>query len=203
MAEIAGNAGWLLAIYISVLIFIAFLVIQKLYSRFEGMDLLDISSQIAGGAGRIIVGTIVIVTLLFFVSLYLRIFAEDMKIVALTNSPISYVTFFFVACMTIGAYLGIEAIARYHALVIPIIVVGYLIIIVGVSPYMNVMEIFPILGNGAKPIFIYGSLGISVFMELIYLFLLVPFIKSHKNFKNVGYTALGFSTIFLTLSVFV
>jgi spore germination protein (amino acid permease) len=200
MAEVAGNAAWMLVVYISIITFVAFFIIQKLYSRFEGKDLIDIGEHIAGGFGRIVTGLVIIIILLFLVSIYIRIFAEDMKVVSLTTSPISYVTTFFVICMVIGAYLGIEAIARYHAIAIPIIIAGYLIIMAGVIPYVNLSNLLPIFGSGIKSIFIDGSVITSVYMELIFLFLLAPYVKTHKNFKSSGYTVLGLSTIVLTLT---
>lgn len=203
MAEVAGTAGWLVAIYISMLAFVAFYIIQRLYKKFEGLDLLDLGEHAAGGIGRIAVGLIVIATLIFSVSLYLRVFVEDMKVVALTVSPISYVASFFIICMAIGAYLGIEAIARYHALAIPVIIAGYIIIISGVTPYVDLSNIFPILGNGAKALLVDGSMKSGVYMEFIILFLLIPFIKNNKTMKSVGFISLGTTAFFIVLATFI
>ncbi|NJD02017.1 MAG: spore gernimation protein, partial [Ruminiclostridium sp.] len=58
MAEEAGNAGWLLAIYICILAFAGIYIVAKLYRNFEGKDLLDIGEHIGGSIGRIAVGSI-------------------------------------------------------------------------------------------------------------------------------------------------
>ncbi len=200
MTEEAGNAGWLLAIYICILAFAGFYIIAKLYRKFEGKDLLDIGEHIGGSIGRVVVGLIVVALLLFIVSIIVRTFTEDMKIVALAVSPISYVTTFFIVCMVIGAYLGLEAIARYHAIIMPVIGVGYLLIILGVTPYMELSNLLPILGKGANAIFIHGSLATGVFTELIFLFLLTPFLKSNQRFKSTGYTALAITSLLLIIS---
>ncbi|NJD01960.1 MAG: spore gernimation protein [Ruminiclostridium sp.] len=203
MAEEAGNAGWMLAIYICILAFAGFYIVAKLYRKFEGKDLLDIGEHIGGSMGRVAVGSIIIAFLLYIVSIYVRTFSEDMKIVALTVSPISYVTTFFIVCMVIGAWLGIEAIARYHAIVVPVIAAGYLLIIIGVAPFIEFSNLLPIFGNGAKSIFVDGALKTGIFTELIVLFLLAPFLKSRKRFESSGYTALAISSVLLVTAALV
>ncbi|MCR4435856.1 MAG: GerAB/ArcD/ProY family transporter [Clostridiales bacterium] len=194
MAERGGTAGWILAAYISVLAFLLFLLISRLYSRFEGKDLLDLGEYIGGSAGRIIVGIIILIHITFIISIILREFAEDMKVISLPASPISFVILFFLSGMIAGAYAGIEAIVRFHAFIVPIILAGYLIIIGGVAPYYNISNIMPILGNGAYAIFGSGFFRISSFSGLIALFLLFPFIKTGKNFKSAGSLAIGISS---------
>lgn len=203
MAEEAGNAGWLLTIYICILAFAGFFIIAKLYKPFEDKDLLDIGGHIGGKIGKIAVGLVLLALLAFTVSLNLRILAEEMKTVALTNSPISYVSAFLIICMVIGAYLGIEALARYHAIIVPIIAAGYLIIISGVIPYIDISNLVPIFGKGPYNIFVDGMLNIGVFTELIILFLLTPYLKTHKRLTSTGFTALGFSAFFMILAVIV
>lgn len=200
-AETAGTASWILVIYISLLVFGLFFVISKLYRRFEGKDLLDIGEHIGGTFGRIVTGTVVLVFLITFTSVIMREFAEDMKVVAFSVSPVSFVTMFFLVSMVVGAYFGIEAIVRFHAIAIPVIATGYLIIIAAVLPFTDFTNLLPILGNGAKSIFFDGILRISIYSEILLLFLIVPFIRTDKNLKKVGFTALGFSTFFLFLSV--
>jgi hypothetical protein len=134
---------------------------------------------------------------------HLRTFSENMKIVALTNSPLSFVQMFFIVCMITGAYFGIEAIVRFHAVAVPVIAAGFLLIMVGVSNYMDVSMVLPIMGSGAFEIFVSGALKVSVFSDFLLLFLLAPFIKTHKNLKKSGYWTLGLSTFFLFISTFV
>lgn len=203
MAETAGTAGWLLAIYLSVLAFIAFFIIVKLYKPFEGKDLLDIGEYIGGNAGRIIVGTIVLGFSLYIVSVILREFSEDMKIIGLTVSPLSFVMFFFLIGIIVSSYIGVEGIARYSVIAVPIISVGFLLILVGASAYVDFTNILPLFGNGTNAILGKGFFKISVFSELLFLFILIPFIKTHKNFKAVGYLSIGISSVFLTLGAFV
>ena len=201
MVESAATAGWLLSLYISVLALISFAIILKLYRRFEGKDIIDVSELAGGSILRIITGLVIIMHIAVTTSIILREFGEDMKVIALEVSPISFVEMFFVLGMVVGAYVGIEAIVRFHSIVVPIIIVGYLVIILGVAPYYDFRNLFPVLGLGWNDVFIKGAARVSSYSALILLFVIVPFLKTYKNLKIVGYWTIGLSTFFLTVSV--
>jgi spore germination protein (amino acid permease) len=127
----------------------------------------------------------------------LREFSEEMKVVSLPSSPLSYVMFFFILGIVAGSFLGIESIMRYNAIIVPVIAAGYIVILLGIIPKLDISNIYPILGLGADDIFIKGFFRVSVFGELIVFFLLPPFIGNNRKTKAVGFTALGFSSAFL------
>ncbi len=199
-AELAGNASWLLIVYLSALVLVLFFIISKLYSKFEGKDLLDIGEYAAGSAGRVFTGIVILIFLIYSISIVLREFVEDMKVISLPISPISFVLLFFISCMAIGAYIGIEAILRIHAIAVPCIAAGFLFILIAVLPSCDFTNLLPILGNGIPDITVKSSRSVAIFSEFFLLFLIVPFIKTNKNFKKAGYTALGISAFFFTSS---
>lgn len=201
MMEAAWTAAWILTTYISILAFVLFMIIARLYKPFEGKDLLDLGEHIGGNAGRILVGAIVFLFLLYAAPVILREFSENMKTISLPQSPISYVALFFLAGMIIAAYLGIEAIARYSAIVVPIIAIGYLLIIVGSIQYFDISRITPWLGSGPYEIFVKGLPRISMFAGVILVYLIFPFIRTHKNFKTVGYISINLSGVFFLIGV--
>ena len=203
MVEIGGTAGWIVTVYISAIALLLFMLITKLYKGFEGKDLLDISEIIGGGILRVIVGLVVLGHYGLIISTILREFGEDMKVITLVNSPISFVEIFFLSGMIFGAYMGIEAIVRFGAVVVPMVFIGLLIIVLGVSPYYSFLSLAPILGNGAGDIFGKGILRVSSFSELISLFMLAPYIKTHNNFKKAGYFGVGVGAFNFFISTFV
>lgn len=192
-AEMAGTAGWISSAYISVLALILFSLIMKLYKKFEGKDLLDLGEYIGGGFGRGIIGIILIVYITFITAVILREFAEDMKVVILGVSPISFVLLFFLIGMIVGAYAGVESIFRLGAVAVPLILIGYIVIIVGVAPYYKLENMMPLLGSGPYDIFVKGLPRVSAFSALIILFIYFPFIKSHNNVKQAGIWSIGFT----------
>ena len=195
--EDAGTAGWVLTIYVSLLSVLFYFILIRFMGKFEGKDLIDIAGIAGGKIVRMITGLIVTITLFYLSATVLREFAEDMKTVSLPTSPISYIMLIFLIGVVAGSFLGIEAIMRYHAIIVPIIAVGFLIILLGVVPKMELTNVLPILGNGVYDIFGKGFFKVSAFGELLILFLLPPFMDSHKNVRTAGYAAIGFSSFFL------
>lgn len=202
VVESVGTSGWLLILYVSILAFLIYLLIINLYKRHQGLDLIDIGEHVAGTPGRIFVGSVVLLYLIFVTSMILREFSENVKIIFLQLSPISFVSLFFIVGMIVGAYLGLEAIVRLNVIMVPITFASYVLILIGVSKYFNITRLTPILGFGSYELFIKGIPKISLFSGSILLFFLTPYIKSYKTFKSVGYIGFLFSAILLFSAVF-
>lgn len=187
--EAVGPAGWLLILYVSCIALLGFAMISKLYRKFEGLDLIDVGEYTAGAFGRIITGLLIFVYSIFIITIILREFAEDMKVIILPQTPISFVTMFFLTGMILGAYKGIEAIVRLNSIAMPVIILGFFIITVAVAPYFEVSNLLPVLGKGANQIFVKGFNKVSFFGAIINLYLIYPFIRTRKNFNRIGYTS--------------
>ena len=203
MAEVSGTAGWIHTIYVSVLAIVLFRIGSKLYEPFAGMDILDVGQLIAGAAGRILTGIIIVAYFIYITSVVIREFSENLKTISFNLSPISFVGILLLLGMVAGAYSGIESIVRFSAIAVPAIFLGYVIIIAGVLPYADISRIFPIMGNGVGEIFLKGINKISIFSGIIYLYLIAPYIKTYKHFSKTGYKGLLISGAILSGGVLV
>ncbi len=198
----AATAGWILSLYLSIVIIIVFAVLMLLYKKFEGKDIIEISETAGGKPLKIIIGLIITAMLFFFAMSVMREFTEEMRTISLPKSPLFFVMMFFIVGAALGSFLGIEAIVRYHAIMIPIISVAVVLIIIGIIPHMDITNIYPILGSGPKSIFVDGLPKISVYGELIILFLLPPFIREYKSCRASGFIALIISSLTLGIAAF-
>lgn len=196
--EIAGTAGWILPIYTGVIALLFFLCISKLFASFNGKDIIDVS-EIAGGKPFVVfTGIVIVIFFMFIISSSLRLYSEQMKSMAFENSPISFITLLFLVGMVIAVYLGIETIVRFQAVLVPVSIAAFLIFLIGLTPYCEIDNIFPLLGNGAEKLFVSGALKVSEFSELFMLFMLFPFLQKHSDFKRVGWFSIIASTFFMT-----
>jgi len=197
--EDAANAGWISAIVSGITVLIMLTVLLRMYRKFDGKDILDIS-EIAGGKFlRFITGTVITLSLFTLTVVVIRKFSEDMKIVSLPVSPLSYVMSFFIIGIALACFFGLEAIVRFHAIVIPVIVAGFVVILLGVTPQMDITNLMPFWGTGIKDILTKGFLRSSVYGEMAVLFLLPPFLGGQEKVRRVGYGAFFLSAFFMIL----
>lgn len=201
IAEIAGPAAWIFISYVAVLSFIILWLIIRLYKNYEGMDLIDLGEYIVGRIGKIVVGTILAGYLIISSAVTLREYSENMKVISLNLSPISYVSFFFIIGMVIAAYLGLEAIVRFTSIAVPVIFVSYIIILIGVSNYYNFTRLAPFLGFGAYNLFIESIPRISFFSGIIVIFFVAPYLKSYELFRTSGHSGFLISAAIIISSV--
>lgn len=89
VAEEAGTAAWIMVLLVSVTVFVVFIVIAKIYKDFSNKDILDVAESGIGEAGKIIAGMLFMLQFLYLIPIVLREFAEDIKVVSLTTTPIS------------------------------------------------------------------------------------------------------------------
>lgn len=200
VTEIAGTAAWILLIYTGLLALVAFSIINLLYERFEGKDILDISGLFAGKTGMFFAGIIYFGYFLFITPVVLREFAEDLKIIAFTESPISYLSVFLVAGIAASAYFGLETVARVCSIIVPAIIFGIIIIGIAVSQFNDFHRLMPVMGNGPYNVFVKGLPRISIYSGIIELFLITPSIKTKSNFRFAGYVSLLLSIFFMVIS---
>jgi spore germination protein (amino acid permease) len=198
-AEDAATAGWMSAIVSGLAAFIMFIVIIRLFKRFGELDIIDISEIAGGKVLKVIAGTVITTGLFFLTVIVVRKFTEDMKIVSLPSSPLSYVMSIFIIGIVVACFFGMEALLRFHAIVIPIIGAGYLLILAGVMPKFDITNLTPIFGTGVDDIVIKGFLRSSVYCELLVLFLLPPFLGGYKKVRKVGYISFLSSAAFLVI----
>lgn len=195
--EDAGTAGWLSSVISCIIAVLLYTILLKLYRRFESSDILDMAEIAGGNFLRIATGLVISAIMLVVTVTVLREYSEDIKVLVLPTSPLSYVMMFFAIGMCVGCFLGIEAIVRFAAITIPIVATGYILIILGVVPHMDYKNLFPVLGTGLNSIVVNGILRSSVFMELLVVFLLPPFLGNSDKVGRSGYIAFGFSSFFL------
>ncbi len=180
----SGNAAWIQLLYNFAVALVIFFVTITAYRGKRG--LIELADILGGKALRIVTGVLIAVILtLNFVSI-IRIFPETVKIVLLQDARLELITAIFVIAIIIGAYAGIESIARVHYLFLPIAGVMLFVFLIMLLPYYDMDNIMPIFGNGAKSIFLSGFNSISLFSDMLLLYVLVPYAQNLDEVKQSG-----------------
>jgi len=92
--ENQGTGSVINVIYITLLALIAVYILNLLYKKFKGLDILDISNFLFGNKFKFVIGLIYIAHAIFVASLLLRNTAENLKTTYFQNTPTPYIVFF-------------------------------------------------------------------------------------------------------------
>ncbi len=191
----AGNAAWILCIYVTLLQLLLLFLISKVYDF--SRNLMDIK----GGVFKIITGILTTVFLILSMSSVVKIYPETVKIILLKNTPIELVYIIFSVAAVIGAYMGIEALGKICSLFQPIATVIMVLCFIFLIPSMHLYNLTPVLGKGIKSIGINGLTILSVFSDIFLIFLITPDGEDRKKIEKSGYKAIIIMGIVLTATM--
>lgn len=200
VSEDAGTAGWLMTLVVSAVVIALFSVLSGLYRKFAGRDLLDVGESALGSVGRILTGLLFMLQFLLIIPIILREFAEDIKVISLASTPISMIILIFCAGMIVGAWLGLETLARIHVLTVPILAGAFVLILLLNVQNFDISRLAPWLGLGGDVILRKGIVNLSIYSEFIVLFFMLPYLNNKKDFSGIGRYSLVFSGLFLVLT---
>ena len=94
--DTCGSASLLNIIYSTILVFIiAYILLFLLFKNFPSYDILDISNYLGGKILKNAIGIICAIYLLSVSSVFLRNFAEGLKLIYFFDAPIIYILLFF------------------------------------------------------------------------------------------------------------
>lgn len=195
-----GSASIINIIYVTLLAIFAVSILNLLYKKFKGMDILDISNFLLGKKFRFIIGMIYIIYLVFICSLLLRITTENLKTMYFQNTPTPYIVFFIVLAVGFINRYSLKSIIKCNLIIVPLIILSLIILFALSSGNFVFERVFPILGYSAKNTFLIGASNIFCFSNILFLFLIMPHLKDYKQFNKLSYTAIILSGI-LILSV--
>ncbi len=198
----SGTAGYLQVLLCTGVALLLFWGVSALYKKSGAKgDLFDLAKSSMGKVGLIISGTILFAFELLNVAMQLKIFSNTISTITLTNSPIYFILIFITVVMVAAGYAGIEGISRFCSIGGFIMAVFLGILLLFDIPHCDGSNLFPILGNGALAI-LKGTRSIAVFNEIIFLFLLIPYLKPDISIQKIGFTSLIIAGVIFSLCTF-
>lgn len=198
----SGSGSLLNIIYISLIVILLCLLINKLFKPFPNADLLDVSEFLGGKILKNIFGIVLISYLIFTASVLLRNVTENLKIVYYFKNSSAFVIIFLVVTPIIANFFGQRSIVKLNLIITPLVIIIFIVAFLGVSPLFVWQRIFPILGYGINNTF--GALGISNVFALngILIIMLIPsMLAKPDSFKKISLYSMFASATLLLLFV--
>lgn len=195
----SGNAAWIQAIYMSLIAYVVLLISIKFYQFTGNKSILQLAESLGNMPLKVLVSLLISVIIAANVGTEMRTFAESVKIILLPKTKIELIMILFAFTIVLGAYKGFSSLVTINALIFPFCLFFLVVLAVFLLPAYNINNIFPILGTGAKSIFIEGIRDMSCFSDLIALNLILPYCNDIETVKKSGKNAVIISGITLTV----
>lgn len=199
--EDQGTGSIVNIIYVTLLALFVVFILNLLYKKFKGMDILDISGFLFGNKFKFVIGLIYIFHSIFVASLLLRNTAENLKTTYFQNTPTPYIVFFMLVGVAYLNRFSLKTIIKCNLIIIPLIAISFITLFVLSFDNFVFERVFPILGNGAENIFLKGSSNIFCFGNIFFLLLLMPYLKDFNQFKKLSYTSIILSGFFIFITI--
>lgn len=108
-------------------------------------------------------------------SLVLRNIGDFLTVYIMPETPIQFIHFLMIIVVMMGIRLGIETLARAAEIIFPWFIVLFLLLLIFVSPQIEVRNIQPFLEGGMKPV-LHGALLFAAFpfMEYVVFLFIIP-----------------------------
>jgi spore germination protein (amino acid permease) len=136
-------------------------------------------------------------------ALFTREFSEEMTTVGLTSTPISIITIGYLAVCLVGAYLGLETLARAASVTYPFVAIGIIVLLIALYPIWEYSNIFPLIGSSLYDIFVVGTFKTAAVSEIILAGVIVRSFGDYKQIVRVGYSASFASFLLLIMMLLV
>lgn len=196
-----GPASILNIFYVTAILFVFTFIVIKLFKKFDNCDILDISYYLGGPILKRILALFFVGYCIFFTGLFLRDFAESLKIIYFHDFNISVILLLFLIASLIVNKLGFRKVVRCNFLILPAILITIIIVVGASIPDFTYQRVFPVFGYGFDRTFLFGLGTISAFSDFIILYYVIPLLKNKKSFTKVSFVSMFITAFLLVCAV--
>lgn len=195
------SATLLNIIYITAIVLFLILLLCKLFKKFPGLDLLDISDFLGGKILKDIVGVFFIFYFIVSSSIMLRNFCESLVVVYYPLTSYVFIILMFIIALALTNRLGFNATINTASIIFPLVLISAILLFCGNLDNFSFRRIFPILGDGFYNTFVLGLKNIGAFGGICYLYFLPPMLKEPEKFKKIAVISVIATGLFILLCV--
>lgn len=195
------SATLLNIIYNTIIVLFIILLVCKLYKKFPGLDLLDISKFLGGNVLKNIVGVLFIAYFIISSSMMLRNFCEGLVVVYYPLTNYILIILMFIISIGLVNRLSFNATLNTASIIFPLVLISVVLLFCGNLDNFSFRRIFPVLGDGFYNTFVLGLRNIGAFGGICYLYFLPPMLKESEKFKKIAVISVIFTGAFIFLCV--
>ena len=195
------SATLLNIIYNTIIVLFIILLVCKLFKKFPGLDLLDISKFLGGNVLENIVGGLFIAYFIISSSMMLRNFCEGIVVVYYPLTSYILIILMFIISIALVNRLSFNATLNTASIIFPLVLISVVLLFCGNLDNFSFRRIYPILGDGFYNTFILGLRNIGAFGGICYLYFLPPMLKEPEKFRKIAVISVIFTGIFIFLCV--
>lgn len=201
IVNLVGNGAIVNILYITLIDLIGLLIIIKLFEKFDGKDILDISEFLGNKPLKIIIG-ITSILLLFLVTFITLIdFSNVLHTIYFSNFPLIYILMFFIAGILIANLINFKAISNIICFIVPFSIISIIITFFARINDFNITNLTPILGKNYYTTFVLGASNTFAMYFIVVIYFLKPLLKNQNDFKKISIISYILSAILLLLTV--
>lgn len=170
LTNIEGPVGWLSIIIGAIILYLTIRPINLVMKRYEGDTILIIANKLLPKYISKLIGLYYICFFIIANSILLKDFAEQIKLLMLFNTPISFIIMTILLVASYASKKGVQPIAHITHVTFLIAFIPYLFLIIFSTYYSNYTNIFPIYPVDIEgvvrtiPNTLFGFFGFSILL---------------------------------------
>ncbi len=201
IVDLVGNGAIVNIIYISIIDLIGLLVIIKLFEKFDGKDILDISEFVGTSKLKAIVGLLSIILLFSVAFITIIDFSNVLHTIYFSSFPLIYILIFFIIGILIANLINFRAISNIISLIAPFAIISILITFFARIGDFDITNLTPVLGENYHTTFVMGLLNTFAMYFIVYIYFLKPLLQNQTEFKKISIISYIISVIMILLTV--
>ncbi|RFU66396.1 hypothetical protein D0469_17340 [Peribacillus saganii] len=194
------SSAWMIPILSGLIIFLPVFLLNKLLSHFENKNLHEIHKSLVGRHIGFLISLLLWLIGSVAIVIDTRSYVDIIKTMYFPATPTIIIYFVLMAACVFGAKKGIEAIGSVAYLLI-YIVIGFLFLaFILVIPDADFSKIFPVFGSGPREIMKESILNTAIYVDILYMALIFPYVARVKDYKKGTWFVLIFLMVELSLA---
>jgi len=197
------SSAWMIPILSGVFFVIPLFLLLKTMSLFQGKNLFEVIQKLFGKYIGFIVCLMIFFITLFAVSFDTRTYTEIIRSFYFTTTPDVIIYALLMFTCAYGAKKGIGPIGSVAYLVVFYAIITLAIAFLLSQQDSDIQAIFPIWGTGKLELLKESALRLHLYADFIIAALLIPYMKSNKDFQKGTWLSFIFIIIQLSISIFI